>query len=284
MLAIVKPQFKVPLHDKHRRLLLYVLTTSRKKYTLAAGQQLGMSEAVGVPMIDTWISPWSGEQLTADELIREVALDALSQIYLVSLLGFPEPMISIESDTVIVKSSAIGYEYDIPYPRVLLERMSEGFADALQSLKQEYRIHDCANGAGARQGEKIGAVLHYFRTLERLIRIVAALHCWNKQLVLAVHGLPDDYTPETLKCEIESAGFHYLVMCPAEGVAGSGCFKAISMPEAIALVNRLWPRQPGVVESFFDLERNYGQHTWISDDNTWSVGASVEKSGGYRTN
>jgi hypothetical protein len=237
-----------------------------------------------VPMIDTWISPWSGKQLTADELIREVALDALSQIYLISLLGFPEPAIDIESDTVIVKSSAIGYEYDIPYPRVLLERMTGELSETLSSLKQEFLIHDCDRNPRIRQGEKIGDLLGYFKTLERLIRIVAALHCWNKQLVLAIHGLPDGYSLETLKSDLESAGFHYLVMCPADGVAGSGCFKAIGMAEAVALVNKLWPREPGVVETFFNLERSYGQHTWISDDNTWSVGESVEKSGGYRTN
>lgn len=234
-------------------------------------------------MIDTWISPWSGEQLTADELIREVALDALSQIYLVSLLGFPEPTISIESDTVIVKSSVIGYEYDIPYPRVLLDRVSDGFSDCLSKLKQEYPIHHCDQGTGTRQGEKVGAMLRYFRTMERLIRIVAALHCWNKQLVLAVHGLPDDFTPESLKFDLESAGFHYLVMYPA-GTAGSGCFKAIGMAEAVALVNQLWPRRPGVVETFFALEQNYGQHTWISDDSSWTTGEPFEKSGGFRIN
>lgn len=128
-------------------------------------------------MMDTWISPWSDEQLTADELIREVALDTLSQMYLVSLLGLPAPILSIEPDAVIVKSSAIDYEYDIPYPRVLSDLMTESFADTLATLREEYRIIDCAKDGSAPNGDKIGSMLRYFKAMERLIRIVTAVRC-----------------------------------------------------------------------------------------------------------
>lgn len=220
-------------------------------------------------MTATWISPWSGEQLTADELIREVALDALSHIYILTLLGRSNPDISVLPDSVSVKSNAIDYDYLIPFPAVLTDRMECTLSECLQSLRKEYRFPDCAQDPDRPCGEKVGALLKYFRGMERLIRLVSAVKCWDSRKVLAAHGIPKDHSPLTLKTSLKLAGFHYLVMYPESNEIGSGHFKAIDISTAISLVNSLWPRNPGVVEKFFALEKDYGRHMWISDDNRW---------------
>lgn len=222
-------------------------------------------------MTATWISPWSGEQLSEDELIREVALDALSQLYIVCILGFPAPDVVLGTDAVNIKSSAIDYEYVIPYPGAVAERMERAFSDALLSLRQEYGFLDGTRDCHNPRGDQIGGMLRHFKALDRLIRIVCAARCWDEQKVIAVHGIPTDYSPSSLKGELKAAGFHYLVMYPEDEPSGSGSFTVIDMPTAISLVNSLWARKARVVEELFDLEKDYGRHQWLSDDSLWTA-------------
>lgn len=220
-------------------------------------------------MAVTWISPWSGEQLGADELIREVALDALSQLYLVSLLGAPTPEIALEPDSVAVKSSALDYEYVIPYPAALAEEMAFSFADVLVLLRKEFGFLDGARDPEVPRGEEIGAMLRYFKSLDRLVRIVSAARCWNERRVLAVHGIPPGQSIEALRSDLEAAGCHYLVIYPNGPETGSGHFMAVDMPAAMRMVNSLWLREPGAVERFFDIRQIHGDQRWLSDDCTW---------------
>ncbi len=235
-------------------------------------------------MTATWISPWSGEQLTAEQLVREVALDALSQVYLLTLLGQPDPLISITDDAVVVTADGIDYKYSIPFPKVISDSMECGLSCCLEQLKKEYRIPDCAREFDDPCGEKVGSMLRFYKALDRLIRIVTAVKCWSDRKVLVVHGVQADRTLSTLKSDLKAAGIHYLVVYPDSGEAGSGNFRVIDIASAIALLNNLWPRDPQVVDDFFGLKRNFGRHSWISDDNTWIVDEPMGADRGHLTN
>jgi hypothetical protein len=226
-------------------------------------------------MTATWISPWSGEKLTAEELVREVALDALSQVYLLTLLGQTDPHVILNDDSVVVTSEGVDYTYSIPFPKIVSDSMECGLTCCMDQLKTEYRIPDCLKGSGDPCGEKVGAMLRYYKALDRLVRIVSAVRCWDRRKVLVLHGVPPSSTLSTLKTDLKSAGFHYLVIHPDSGEAGSGNFKVIDIGAAITLLNSLWPREPGTVEEFFNLKRNFGRHSWISDDNMWVADESV---------
>ncbi|HVP06505.1 MAG TPA: hypothetical protein VMS71_01585, partial [Candidatus Acidoferrum sp.] len=125
-------------------------------------------------MIPTWISPWNSKQITSDELIHEVSLDALSELYNIAVLRLPEPEIVIEQDSIIIHSASIDYKYVISFPRVLYDEMTSRFPAALKILQAKYRLLSAAESSNQLDGEAIGETLHYFRSLDRLFHVVSS--------------------------------------------------------------------------------------------------------------
>ena len=140
-------------------------------------------------MTNGWISPWNGNTLSADELIDEVALAVVSRMYIFLALGYSDYELSIESDSVVIQSPAVDYNFVIYYPAELYETLDPYFPSCLRSLKKEYGIGADTVGREMPSGEKMGEMLRYFHSLERLIGLVSARRCWNKDRILAVHGV-----------------------------------------------------------------------------------------------
>ncbi len=221
-------------------------------------------------MAVSWISPWSGEELCADRLMREVALDALSQLYIAEVIGIPGTQLAINNDSITVTTPTIDYSYDIPFPSALSGPMQDRFSECLACLKNEYRCFE-TGAPGGPSGETLGDTLRYFKTFDRLIRIVSAERCWPDRRVLVMHGLPPDVTPTELRTILDDARLHYLLIYPDAAPAASGYFKAVGVERAVSLVHELWGGKPGVAERFFGLERAYGRHRWLADDNAWTI-------------
>jgi len=217
-------------------------------------------------MTKGWISPWNGNLLSADELMDEVALAAVSRLYVFSELGFPDHQLSIETDSIVVKSPTIDYSFTIYYPGELHEAVKGYFATCLLSLKKEYGIDVDTAGLKKPSGEKMGAMLLYFDTLERLVRTVYARRCWNQKKILAIHGVPSSHFLSKIKSDLDQASIHYLLIHPLGEDSGCGFFKTIGLDAAELIVKDLRAGRTGVVERLFDLERDYGPHALASND------------------
>jgi hypothetical protein len=220
-------------------------------------------------METSWISPWNGLELTAEQLLREVELDAVSQLYVVRTLGFPEPEVTITDESIIVRAPSIPYDHEIFFPKILHELVERTFLEQLASAKAEFGIFAERSPSAAPCGAMTGEMLAYFHALDRLIRMVSANHCWSQQSILAMHGLPPDSTTASLRTDLEKAGIHYLLIYPKAQESGSGLFTAIPVMTAIQTINNLWSRRQDMVRECFDLDRDYGQYAWIADDNNW---------------
>lgn len=221
-------------------------------------------------MTTTWISPWSGNPVTVEELICEVALVTASRMYVFATLGLPEPHVSIESDSIIVRSARIDYSYEVFYPHDLNEDMHNCFSDCLLSMKREYGLY-IGDSPRPPSGEHLGEMLRRFESLERLLRLVSARHCWDESNVLALHGLLPKQFLSSLKNELDHAGIHYLIVLPLNDEVGSGVFKAIPTNKAIDLINDLRAERRGSAEAVFGLETDFGPHTWASNNDRWTM-------------
>ena len=214
-------------------------------------------------MATTWISPWSWHLITAEELISEVALAAVSRMYVFSTIGLPEPEITIEADSVVINSPKIDYNYVIYFPKDLYEEMTNSFNSILSSLQREYGIYFGAADLKKTGGEHLGEMLRNFKSLERLLRTVSARHCWDERKVLALHGLLPSQFLSSLKSELSNANINYFITLPLNDEIGSGVFRTLELEEARILESDLKADRPGVIEKIFDLAENYGPHTWF---------------------
>lgn len=222
-------------------------------------------------MTGGWISPWNGNKLSADELIDEVALAAVSRLYILSELGFPDHQLSIETDSIVVMSSTVDYSFVIYYPSELYETVKGYFLDCLLSLKREYGIEVDADNLKRPSGEKMGEMLRYFDTLDRLVRMVSARNCWNQKKILAVHGIRSSESMSKIRGDFEQASIRYLVMSPLGENPGCGFFKTIELDAAELVVKDIGNGQEAVVERLFDLEYEYGPHAMISNDENLAI-------------
>jgi hypothetical protein len=220
-------------------------------------------------MATTWISPWNGNPVSVEELICEVALATISRMYVFSTLGSAEPLVSIESDSIIIKSAKIDYCYEIYYPHELNDEMQHCFSPCLQSLKNEYGLYVAENPLKV-SGEHLGEMLRRFQTFERMLRLVSARHCWDNKAVLALHGLMPSQFLASLKNEFDRADINYLVLLPLNDELGSGVFKAITIGEAIQLIGDLREEIPRAAEQLLGLEDSYGPYTWASNNFNWA--------------
>ena len=220
-----------------------------------------------VNMTKGWVSPWNGLRLSADELIDEVALAAVSRLYVLSELGFLDHQLTIEIDSIVIKSPTIDYCFIIYYPGELYEAVIGYFSTSLLSLKKEYGIDVDMDGLKRPSGEKMGEMLRYFDTFERLVRTVSARHCWDPEKILAIHGIRSSKFLSKLKSDLDQAAIRYLLMYPLGEDSGSGYFKTIGHDTAEIIVRDLRAGRAGVIERLFDLEHDYGSHALVSNDN-----------------
>jgi hypothetical protein len=220
-------------------------------------------------MATTWISPWNGNLVSIEELISEVALAAVSRLYVFAALALPEPSLAIETDSVTIHSPKIDYGFFIYYPKELLEEMKQSFTGFLNSLKREYGIFYSEPDKKTPSGEHMGEMLRNFRTLERLIQTVAARKCWDHNKILVLHGLQPSQFLSSLKNDLKQAAIDYLIVLPLNDELGSGAFKVVEKSAAQSLVDSLKQDEPRVVEDLLDLEETYGPHTLVSDNPEW---------------
>lgn len=213
-----------------------------------------------------WISPWNGSLLSADELIDEVALAAISRLYILSELGYPDHQLKIESDSIVIRSPVIDYSFVIYFPTELYEMLSGYFPGCLLSLKREYGIDSESTGLEKPSGEKMGEMLRYFHSLARLIGLVSARRCWNKNKILAIHGVQPSVFLSKFESDLELASIRYLVLYPLGEEPGSCFFRTIRVDEADRVLRDINAGRTGVVEILFQLERDYGPHAMISND------------------
>ena len=213
-----------------------------------------------------WISPWNGNILSADEIIDEVAQVAISRLYILSELGFSDYKISIETDSIVISSPAIDYSFVIYYPPELNETLEQYFPVCFLSLKKEYGIDVDMEGLEKPSGEKMGDMLRNYQSLNRLIRLVSARHCWNPNRILAIHGIESSKFLSKFENELERASIFYWVMSPLGEEPGSCFFKIIGLEEADLILEELNAGKTGVAERLFNLEREYGPHSLIAND------------------
>jgi hypothetical protein len=217
-------------------------------------------------MKNGWVSPWNGNILSADEIIDEVALVAVSRLYIFSELGYTDYEMSIETDSIVVKSSAIDYSFVIYYPPELKETLEQYFPVCLSSIKREYGVGVAMDGLEKPSGEKMGEMLRNYNSLDRLIRLVYARDCWNQKRILAIHGIQSSKFLSKFENDLEQASILYWVMCPLGEEPGSCFFKTIGLEESSSILEDLNSGQAGVVERLFHLEREYGPHSLIAND------------------
>jgi hypothetical protein len=222
-------------------------------------------------MATTWISPWNGNLVSIEELISEVALAAVSRLYVFASLALTEPTIAIEHDSVTIHSPKIDYGFFIYYPKELIEEMKQSFSTLLLSLKREYGIFYTEPDKKTPSGEHMGEMLRNFRTLERLIQTVAARKCWDSNRVLVLHGLLPSQFLSSLKNDLRQANIKYLIILPLNDELGSGAFKVVDIKRVNELVESLKAERPRVVEGLLDMEESYGPHTLVSDNPAWSM-------------
>jgi hypothetical protein len=238
-------------------------------------------EASSLPPQGFWHSPFSDCSLNAEDLVRELALNAVSKILMVGLLSDESAEVAMGPDALSVYAPALQFRPTIPFPPELKNYVQSEWLVWFNVFLDEYGIGGALDELLPRKipdGEKLGALFRHFRVMQSLFQY-ASQRAWPVDRILGIHGAE---SPEIFG-RLQSAGITYLLVWREEHIReaaeagrqvteemlvdcfGSGCMKALSMDEAETLARDAFARQSESTRRIFRLSRAWCVDSWSSN-------------------
>ena len=233
------------------------------------------------PPPGTWHSPFSNSELTADEIVRELALNAVSKLLMVGLISDDAGQVSMTPDAIIVSAPMLNYAGVIRFPPPLFDHVRAQWPQWFDMFKSDYGLGsalDLVMPPPALPGEKLGRLFRHFKIIDQLC-LAARMAPWPKDIILGIHGVDD---PEIIG-KLKKAGIIHILIwreehlretetAPSQNTAermidciGSGCLKRLCLSQAETLAIDSNARRPGSTREIFDLDHPFEVDSWSSN-------------------
>jgi len=229
----------------------------------------------------TWHSPFSNCSLNAEDLVRELALNAVSKILMVSLLSDEPADVAMGPDAIEVSAPSLQFRAVIPFPPELKDYVQSDWLVWFNVFIDEYGIGGALADLLPRKipdGEKLGKLFRHFRVLPQLFQY-AAQRGWPEDRILGIHG----FDSPDLFGRLRSAGILYLAVWREEHIneaaeagrevtddmlldcIGTGGLKRLSMAEAETLARDAFAHHSESTRRIFNLTRAFCVDSWSSN-------------------
>lgn len=233
------------------------------------------------PPPGTWHSPFSNCSLTAEDLVRELALNAISKILMVGLLSDESADLAMGPDTISVAAQALPLRWVMPFPPELKDYVQNEWLVWLNAFMDEYGIGGALEDILPRKipdGEKLGKLFRHFRVLHQICQF-ASQRGWPEDRILGIHG---NDSPDLLG-RLRSAGITYLLVWREEHINeaaeagrevteemlvdcfGTGSLKRLTLAEAETLARDAFARHSDSTRRIFNLTRPWCVDSWSSN-------------------
>jgi len=233
------------------------------------------------PPPGTWHSPFSNCSLSAEDLIRELALNTVAKIFMVGFLSDEPAEVAMGPDAIAVYAPSLQFRPTMPFPPELRDYVQSEWLLWFNVFLDEYGVGGALEDLLPRKipdGEKLGKLFRHFRVLPQLFQY-AQQRGWPEDRILGIHGSD---SPD-LFGRLRSAGILYLCVWREEHIneameagrevtdemlvdcIGTGCLKSLSMAEAETLARDAFARQSESTRRIFNLTRAFCVDSWSSN-------------------
>ncbi len=232
------------------------------------------------PLQGSWYSQWSQANISAEELVREIALNAVSKVLMLRLFTDEAPDVGIYPQGVGVKLDSFRYFGGIPVPSELSDYLRSEWSVWYPLFLSNY-IPGPSDGLfprSAPSGEKVGELFRMFKVLDQLIVIAKRMGGWPDNKIVGIHGASDD-----LINKLRAAGILYMLVWAEEGIlevddngleippdmavnyVGSGCMLSISLTDAESLAIEANSQSSVTAKRLFNLQYPFKIDSWSSN-------------------
>jgi hypothetical protein len=162
--------------------------------------------------IGTFHSPFTGQDIDAHLVRREVAANLAVKIYVFGLFGLPDPEWCLTATGVSYRNSEPPIVGTIPYPPELAEYIADGFMVEHIMAREHLGLRNAdleeLMPTPPTSGENRGSLLRHLNAMETLLQFASFGLALDEEHLLAIHGATDPELPGKLR----AAGiFHILV-------------------------------------------------------------------------
>jgi len=220
-------------------------------------------------------SPFTGQDIDAHLVRREVAANLAVKIYVLGLLGLPEPEWHLTQN-------ALNYQYSnppivgtIPYPPELAEYIAEGFMVEYVMAREHLGLRN----TGLEElmppppvsGERRGSLLRHFDATDNFLKFASSGLALDDDHLLAIHGSTD----LGLLGKLRAAGiFHILVWqeehLTKENVSpdnlrsfvGTGTLQLVTIDEAATLARDAYAQRSDRIQEILHLQEDWEFDSW----------------------
>ncbi len=234
------------------------------------------------PPTGTWHSPFAHCDLGADDLVRELALNAVSKILMIGLISNETAKIIQTTDSITVSAPAIRYAGVIPMPTELSAYISSSWLQWFNMFMSDYGLCGPADLVLPRlepSGEKLGRLFRHFRVIDQLCHFTKCRQHWPEDSILGIHGAD---SPDLFN-KLREAGITYLLVWREEHMQaalaagleltqemlvdcqGSGCLKRLSLDQAETLALYSYAKESESTRRIFNLSHPFLVDSWGSN-------------------
>ena len=147
------------------------------------------------PPKGTWHSHFSNTEIDAENLVREVALNAVSKVLMLEFFSDQNPKVEIAKDAVVVKEEGLGFTGIIPFPPELGGYLQSQWMTWFPMFLSDFGLpgpSDCLYPRSNPTGEKIGDLAGYFRIDEQVCLLARKLGGCPDGRIIGIHGAKED--------------------------------------------------------------------------------------------
>jgi hypothetical protein len=223
----------------------------------------------------TFHSPFTGQDIDAHLVRREVAANLAVKIYVLGLLGLPEPEWHLTQNGLSYQTAEPPIVGTIPYPPELAEYIAEGFMVEHVMAREHLGLRNAAledvMPPPPVSGERRGSILRHFNAVDNFLQFATSGLTLDEDHILAIHGSTDLELPGKLR----AAGiFHILVWqeehLTAENVSpetlrsfsGTGTMQLVTLDEAATLARDAYARRPDRIQEILHLQEEWEFDSW----------------------
>ena len=223
----------------------------------------------------TFHSPFTGQDIDAHLVRREVAANLAVKIYVLGLLGLPEPEWHLTQDGLSYQNAEPPIVGTIPYPPELAEYIADGFMVEHVMAREHLGLRNMGleelMPPPPVSGERRGSLLRHFNAVDNFLQFSTSGLTLDENHILAIHGSTDLELPGKLR----AAGiFHLLVWqeehLTAENVSpetlrsfsGTGTMQLVTLDEAATLARDAYARRPDRIQEILHLREEWEFDSW----------------------
>ena len=234
-----------------------------------------MSTSTSDQLSKTWRSPFTGEDIDAHLVRREVAVNLAVKIYVFRLFNLPEPKWQLTASGLSYKNAVPPIVGVIPYPPELAEYIAEGFMVEYSMAREHLGLPneglDDQMPPPPVSGENRGSLLRHMNGAALLLHFASLGVKWPDSQILALHGSIDLELPTKLR---EAGIYHILVwreehLNGAHGTPedlrtflGTGTLQLVTVEDAATLARDAYAQRSDRIRELLHLREAWEFDSW----------------------